>query len=474
MGVIVAVILLFSLTVAWLLLRAIKAPLAELTAASDQFRQGKMGARSRYLSANEFGILSASFNAMADATQTEMQIGENAAQLAGVMLREDEVHAFCRELLKGLLQHTGSQVGAVYFLNDAKTAYEHFESIGLGVGGRAAFSALELEGELGAVLATRQIQRITAIPADTRFTFAAVSGAFRPQEILTIPVLSDHEVTAVISLASVRPYDAPSVRLVNDIWSVLTARVNGVLAFRRIKDLAEKLEHQNRELDAQKRELAVQADELAEQNTELEMQKRQLGEANRLKSAFLSNMSHELRTPLSSVIALTGVLNRRLANTIPAEEHGYLEVIERNGKNLLALINDILDLSRIEAGREDISVSRFFACDLASEIVAMIEPQAREKNIALLNQVSGDLPCISSDLAKCRHILQNLVGNAVKFTEQGQVTIAARQMGNEIDVAVTDSGIGIAADQLPHVFDEFRQADDSTSRKYGGTGLGLA
>jgi len=333
---------------------------------------------------------------------------------------------------------------------------------------------LELEGELGAVLVTRQIQRITDIPADTRFTFAAVSGAFRPQEILTIPVLSDREVTAVISLASVRPYGAPSVRLVNGIWSMLTARVNGVLAFRKIKDLAEKLEHKNRELDAQKREVAAQADELTEQNTELEMQKRQLGEANRLKSAFLSNMSHELRTPLSSVIALTGVLNRRLANTIPTEEHGYLEVIERNGKNLLALINDILDLSRIEAGREDISVSRFSVRELAGEIVAMLEPQAREKNIALLNQVSGDLPCISSDLAKCRHILQNLVGNAVKFTEQGQVTIAARQMGNEIDVAVTDSGIGIAADQLPHVFDEFRQADDSTSRKYGGTGLGLA
>src|SRR5450759_2852446 len=163
-------------------------------------------------------ILSTSFNAMADATQTEMQMSENAAQLAGVMLREDEAHAFCRELLEGLLQRTGSQVGAVYFLNDAKTAYEHFESIGLGAGGRAAFSALELEGELGAALATRRIQRITDIPADTRFTFAAVSGDFTPREILTVPVLSDREVTAVISLASVRPYDAPSVRLVNGIW----------------------------------------------------------------------------------------------------------------------------------------------------------------------------------------------------------------------------------------------------------------
>jgi signal transduction histidine kinase/CheY-like chemotaxis protein/HAMP domain-containing protein len=469
------------LLVAWLLLKGIRTPLAELTAATEQFRQGKLDARSRYASANEFGALSAAFNTMADTIQTKMQIDANAGELVGAMFREEEVHAFCRELLKGLLTHTGSQVGAVYFLNEAKTAFECFDSIGLGAGGRAAFSATELEGELGAALATRQIQRITDIPADTRFAFAAVSGEFTPREILTIPVLSDHTVAAVISLASVRAYDAPSVRLVNDTWSVLTARVNGVLAFRNAKDLAERLQHQNRELEMQQQELAAQAGEMAaqsreltQQNTELEMQKRQLDKASRLKSAFLSNMSHELRTPLNSVIALAGVLNRRLANTIPAEEHGYLDVIERNGKNLLALINDILDLSRIEAGREEIRVSTFSVRELAGEIVAMLEPQVLEKKIPLINAVPADLPPIASDPASCRHILQNLVGNAVKFTEQGQVMIAARQAGSDIQIVVTDTGIGIATDQLPHIFDEFRQGDESTSRKYGGTGMGLA
>ncbi len=476
-----AIVLGLTLGIALLLLKGIRTPLAELTTAAEQLRQGKLDFRSGYASANEFGTLSAAFNTMADAMQTEMRIKENAAQLAGVMLQEEEVHAFCRELLKALLQHTGSQVGAVYFLNESKTAYEHFESIGLGAGGRVAFSATELEGELGAVLATRQIQRITDIPADTRFAFAAVSGMFMPREILTIPVLSDHSVTAVISLSSVRAYDAPTVRLLNDIWSVLTARVNGVLAFRRIKNLAEKLEQQNRELDAQKmelvsqaREMSTQSQELAQQNAELEMQKRQLDESNRLKSAFLSNMSHELRTPLNSVIALSGVLSRRLASTVPAEEYGYLEIIERNGRNLLSLINDILDLSRIEAGREDINVSRFSVHELAGEIVAMLEAQAMEKKITLRSEVSAELPPITSDPAKVRHILQNLVGNAVKFTEQGQVTITARHTGHEIHVAVTDTGIGIAAEHLPHIFDEFRQADGSTSRKYGGTGLGLA
>ena len=485
-----ALILLLSVFVVWHLLKAINGPLRQLTSVALQLRQGKMDVRSRFVSANEFGVLSASFNAMADAVQTEILIEQHTAEVARVMLREDEVHAFCRETLKALLLHTGSQVGAVYFLNESGTAFEHFESIGLGAGARASFSATDLEGELGAALATRQIQRITDIPADSRFTFAAVSGQFTPREILTIPVLSDQTMAAVISLASLRAYDAPSIRLVDGIWSTLTARVNGVLAFQKIQNLAVRLDRQNHEMDTQKEELSIQADELTSQNSELEMQKREIDEANRLKSAFLSNMSHELRTPLNSVIALTGVLSRRLAKTIPVEERGYLDVIERNGKNLLLLINDLLDISRIEAGREDISITRFSVRDLVGDIVDMIAPEATGKRVDLVNEVPNDLPLLTSDHDKCRHILQNLVGNAVKFTEHGRVTVTAEFQDRKSEsggqksaspishfpfrISVKDTGIGIAADQLSYIFDEFRQADGSNTRKYGGTGLGLA
>ncbi len=475
----VAVMLLLSLGIAGLLLKGIRSPLADLKAATDNFRAGKLDSRSTYASANEFGTLAAAFNSMADAIQTQVAVSENAARLAGVMLRDDDLPGFCRELLTALLAHTGAQVAAVYLLNEAQTAFEHFDSIGLGAGARAEFSATDREGELGAAVATRRISRISDIPADARFAFNVVSGAFQPRDILTIPVLSDHRVVAVISLASVRAFATPALRLVDDIWATLTARVYGVLAFRKINALAQRLEHQNRELDAQKHALSAQADELVEQNTELAMQKRQVDEANRLKSAFLSNMSHELRTPLNSVIALSGVLGRRLADKIPADEYSYLEVIERNGKHLLALINDILDLQRIEAGREELSVSRFAVRDLVGELVAMLETQAQAKGIALLNQVPADLPPLTSDLVKFRHILQNLVGNAVKFTEQGQVSITAEvlhvgDLPYELHLAVTDTGIGIAPDALGHIFEEFRQADGSTSRKYGGTGLGLS
>lgn len=474
LALVIAAILLISLIASWRLLREIKDPLQQLTAAANRFRKGEVDARSGYVSANEFGGLSNAFNAMADTIQGDLRIKKDASSLSSIMSHETGARAFFRELLQGLMEHTGSMIGAVYILNSRKTDFEHFESIGLSGDGHASFSALTREGEFGAALATDRIQRVTDIPDDTRFSFVAVSGELKPREIVTIPVLSDEGATAMVSLASVHVYTESALRLLDEIWDSLNARVNSVLAFRRIQDYAEQLESQNRELEAQKKELAVQTDELTEINAELEMQKRQLDEANRLKSSFLSNMSHELRTPLNSVIALSNVLGRRLAKTIPKEEYGYLDVIERNGKQLLALINDILDISRIEAGQEKITLGHFSIRTLVSEITDMLEPQSQEKGIALLNQVDEDLPPVTSDTDKCRHILQNLVGNAVKFTETGSVDISARREGNEIRVAVHDTGIGIAADHLPYIFDEFRQVDVSTSRKYSGAGLGLA
>ncbi len=467
-------ILLVTISISYLLLKGIRRPLAELTLTTAAYRKGELDARSSYDSANEFGILSGSFNQLADSVQTEFRCREAAARISEIMLAEEELRSFCRELLKAQLEHTDSQVGAIYLLTSKKTEFELFESIGLGDSGRGSFSATAFEGEFGAALATGKIQRIAEIPADTRFTFAAVSGSFVPREILTIPILSGKEAVAMISLASVRRYSDTAIRLLDDILNTMTARLNGVLAFRKVREFSGKLEHQNQELEEQKKELMVQADELSEQNIELELQKKQLDEANRLKSAFLSNMSHELRTPLNSVIALAGVLNRRLRDTVPPEEYSYLEVIERNGRQLLALINDILDLSRIEAGREEVSLSRFTVAELVNEVATMIEPQAREKNIELLNTVSGNLPEIRSDFSKCRHILQNIVGNAVKFTEQGRVDISATHFDDTILIAVSDTGIGIAAEELSVIFDEFRQADGSTSRRFGGTGLGLA
>ena len=469
-------IITLSLLVSFLLLKNTKTPLEQLTMAAEQFRRGEPGARSHYASKNEFGILSAAFNAMADTVETQMRIKERAARIADVMLREVDSRSFCRELLRELVDQTGSRIGAVYLLNPQKTEFELFESIGLSDRCRGAFSAVDPEGEFGIALASKNMQRILDIPDDTRFVFTATSGSFLPREIITLPLSAGQETVAVISLASLNGYDQDTILLLESVLGALIARMNGVLAFRQIQELAERLDQQNLELKAQKQELAAQADELAFQNSELVMQKKELDNANRLKSTFLSNMSHELRTPLNSVIALSAVLGRRLKTKISEEELGYLEVIERNGKNLLALINGILDLSRIESGREEVSPTRFSLEELIGEIVEMMNPLVREKGIALINQVGSGLPPIISDAVKVRHILQNLLANAVKFTESGSVTISAHleEHEDEVHIAIRDTGIGIAAEHLGHIFEEFRQADEGTARKYGGTGLGLA
>lgn len=470
----IVVILLLSFLISWYLINGIKDPIEQLNTAADQFRQGNLDTRSGYGAHNELGQLSSSFNKMADTIETEMRIDERASQITDVMLRAAELRSFCQELLTTLMAHTKSQIGAVYILDSAQTCYDCFESIGLSAGCRTGFLASIREGEFGPVLSTGRIQRIVEIPADTDFVLPTVGGDFRPREIITIPLLSNGVIASVISLASVQSYDDNSIRLINEIWETMTARMNGVLAYRQIQHQADQLEQQNRELNVQKQELSAQTTELEAMNTELEMQARQLNEANRLKSTFLSNMSHELRTPLNSVIALSGVLNRRLLGTIPDDEFSYLEVIERNGKHLLSLINDILDLSRIEAGREEINVSSFSVRNLVADILSMIDPQAREKGIALSHSISHDVPTLTSDADKCSHILQNLISNAVKFTDSGSVDVSAWQVKDQIHIAVRDTGIGIAANQIHQIFEEFRQIDDSAARRYGGTGLGLA
>jgi len=463
-----------SFLIMFTLIRMIKSPLDEMTGVTEDYRKGNLDARIAHVSGNELGKLASSFNILAGTIQEEIRNNEMVGKVADVMLKEEELHAFCHSLIVRLLEATNSQIGSVYLLNEQKTAFELFESIGQDSETSSSFSALKFEGEFGLALTSRQVQVIRDIPIDTPFRFRTTSGDFRPSEIITIPVSSGHEVVAMISLASLSIYAPIVIRMIHDIHVMLTARFNGVLAHQKILEFSEKLESQNRELDERAKELSIQSQELSEQNLELEMQKGQLDEASRLKSTFLSNMSHELRTPLNSVIALSGVLSRRLNGIIPHDEYSYIEIIERNGRNLLALINDVLDISRIEAGHEEIIVANFNIFDLADEIAAMLRPQAEGKNISIENLAGHDLPEIRSDYVKCRHILQNLVSNAVKFTEQGQVVIKAEQVENEMIITVTDTGIGIPAEELPFIFDEFRQVDGSSSKKFGGTGLGLA
>jgi signal transduction histidine kinase/CheY-like chemotaxis protein/HAMP domain-containing protein len=468
------VIFIFSVLISYLLYNGIRKPLVALTRITDEYRHGNFSLRSNYHSTNEIGKLADAFNNMAGSVQQELTMKRNSAAIAQLLINENELKPFCVELLKSLQNYTQAQVAAIYFPNETKTQFDHFESIGLNTGNHKSFSAVAFEGEFGKVLTTKKLELITDIPDDTTFSFAAVTGSFKPHEIITFPIIKENSILAIISLASLTTFPADSVKLLNEIQIMLTARLHGVLAFQEITDISNKLDQQNHELDLKSKELVMQSDELKEYNIELKMQKKQVEDANHFKSAFLSNMSHELRTPLNSVIALSGVLSRKLNGTIPDEEYNYLGIIEKNGKQLLYLINDILDLSRIESGKEEINITRFNVYNLVKSIVESIQPLADEKGIQLINNIESNLPEIKNDSDKIHHIIQNIISNAVKFTEEGSVEITANRIDGEIHVTVKDSGIGIDADYLPLIFDEFRQADEKATRKYGGTGLGLA
>ena len=474
LGVLVALVLGLTILIVYFLNRNIRRPIAELSLVTQLFREGKTTIRSSYLSKNEFGQLSASFNHLAETIETELNLNLQVAKLAGVMLSQDDAHRFSQALLNSLLGYTGSQMGAIYLLNEEKTEFTQFETLGMESEARQSFSAIHFEGEFGAALASHKLQHINDIPENTHFVFSTVSGKYMPREIITIPIVSGNVVVAVISLATIKSFSKSNLRLLNTMVSTLSARIHGILAYQKVTKFTQQLEIQNNELQAQKRELSAQTNELTNQNVELEMQKKQLDEANRMKTSFLSNMSHELRTPLNSVIALSGVLTRRLAGKVPDEEHSYLDVIERNGRQLLLLINDILDLSRIESGYEEIEIRKFKVSELIHSVVEMIQPQAHQKGIHLRYLTEDNLTDFNCDYDKCHHILQNLVANAVKFTEQGGVDITSEVKADMLHILVSDTGIGIDQAQLPHIFDEFRQADGSNSRKYGGTGLGLA
>ncbi|MDP3453169.1 MAG: ATP-binding protein [Bacteroidales bacterium] len=481
-------ILLISLIIIYILMHNIRAPLTELLNLATLFISGDTGVRSSYSSRNEFGRLSASFNRLAESIEDELELNKRSVTIAKLMVGEDDSHRFSHILLRALADYTGAQMGALYMLSEDRSMFEHYECIGMNYEGCRPFSAKNYEGEFGKALSTGKIQYVRSIPEDCRFSFSTVTGDFKPKEIITIPVISSGECVAMISLCSLSGFDKSSLNLIFTIHNTINARMSGILAYRKIVKVSALLEQQNsrleqqkleleqqkRELESQKSELYALTDELTEHNRELDIQKEQLSEASRLKTTFLSNMSHELRTPLNSVIALSGVLGRRLNGKIPPEEHGYLDVISRNGKQLLELINDILDLAKIESGREDLIMSVFNITTLIDEAVDMISPLAVQKGLTIKRETPEHEITVKSDYGRCRHIIQNILSNAVKFTIEGEITISSYKDGENAVIKVADTGIGIDKDHIPYIFDEFRQVDSTNSKSYGGSGLGLA
>ena len=214
-------------------------------------------------------------------------------------------------------------------------------------------------------------------------------------------------------------------------------------------------------------------DKVAERTLQLATANDRLKELDRLKSEFVATMSHELRTPLNSILGFTGVLRQGMAGPLNEEQKRQLTMVHDAAKHLLGLINDLLDLSRIESGRMDVDQTRFTIGEVVQDVIEHIRPLAAPKGLELETELDAPDFEVSSDRKKVYQVLLNLVGNAVKFTEKGKIRIATQCNGSNLSVSVTDTGIGIRKEQLGNLFQAFRQVDGSARRVYEGTGLGL-
>ncbi len=221
-------------------------------------------------------------------------------------------------------------------------------------------------------------------------------------------------------------------------------------------------------------ELSILAADLNRTSEELGRLYQQLEAASRHKSEFLANTSHELRTPLNAILGYTELIQDNIYGEVPGKIREILERVQSNGRHLLGLINDVLDLSKIEAGQLTLSVADYSITEVVQTVVAATESLAAEKKLLLKTDVADDLPPGEGDERRITQALLNLVGNAIKFTETGEISVQAAAANGAFHLAVADTGPGIAAKDRERIFEEFQQADSSSTRAKGGTGLGLA
>ncbi len=276
------------------------------------------------------------------------------------------------------------------------------------------------------------------------------TGDVVPVEAVSGKIFSEHgEVTAVVTILHDRTEAMEKERL-----------------FEKLKEAHELLEERVR----------AATGELVRQNELLRRQAIELEQASAMKTQFLANMSHEFRTPLNAILGYTSMLLKGVAGELTQLQRDNLMRVDSNARHLLAIINDILDISRIEVGRMPLHVSEFKLAELIAEIMAEVEPIIARAKLEVVADVPPGFPPLRSDRPKVKQIVINLLTNALKFTPQGRVKVSTRLLagGKRLAVAVADTGIGIAEADQAKIFEDFRQADNSSTRQYGGAGLGLA
>ena len=451
--------------------------------------------------------------AIARRRQEWLQSGQ--VGLGAAMLGDQRTKQLGDKILQFLARFLDAHAGAVFV--GGGDNYRRVSTYGVPANADIPECFAPREGLLGQAAVEGRPFIIRDVP-EGYLTVASALGRDKPRHLVISPASADGAVNAVIELGFINPIGEDAIALLEQASGSIGVAVRSANYRAELQNLVEETQRQSEELQVQSEELRVSNEELEEQsralkesqarleqqqaeleqtNSQLEEQAqlleaqrddlarttavvqlkaRELEQASRYKSDFLANMSHELRTPLNSSLILAKLLADNPEGNLNDEQVKFAKTIQSSGNDLLNLINDILDLSKIEAGHVEIRPETVSLDRLAKDIQQVFQPVAQEKNLAFEIDIAPECPeTIDTDVQRLEQVLKNLLSNAFKFTERGKVELAIRRSGDgQIALSVTDTGIGISEEQQQSVFEAFRQADGTISRKYGGTGLGLS
>jgi CheY-like chemotaxis protein len=449
------------------------------------------------------------------AVAREAWMRDGTAAVRRALQGDKTVEGVAADALRALANHLGAEIGALHVEGDDGRFHRRAALAGEPGGARAAFAAGE--GLPGEVAVAGRVRVVNDVPAGyLRVTSGA--GAADPRALVLGPSKVDDEVNGVVELGAFRPFDDLDVEVLDRISLPLGISLRSARDRARLEELlaetqrqAERLEVQQEELRVANEELQSQADalresqarlegqqaeleqvnvqleeqasvledqrsQLAVRGAELEERARELERASRFKSEFLANMSHELRTPLNSALILAKLLVENAPGNLTEEQVKYARTIHQAGSDLLVLINDILDLSKIEAGRLEVHPEALPVARLVEQLALTFGPVAAQRGLAFERIVEPGAPAeLTTDPQRLLQILQNLLSNAFKFTDRGGVILRVSPAPDDhVSLSVRDTGIGIPEEKQRLVFEAFRQADGTINRRYGGTGLGLS
>ena len=434
----------------------------------------------------------------------------NLARFTGMLQGQRDLAEVGRLLLSELAPLINAQQGLIYQMESDDSAELVLLSAFASEGDDNKLRRLKIgEGLVGQCAAEKHRMLITDLPQNT---VPIRSGLFEavPRNVIVLPVLFEDRVKAVMELASLTNFTASHLAFLEQLTSSIGIVFNSIEAtmqtealLKQSQQLATELQMQQKELQQTNEQLAQKAQQLAEQNVEVERKNQEIEQARRAleekakelaltskyKSEFLANMSHELRTPLNSILVLGQQLSDNPDGNLTGRQVEFARTIHGAGTDLLNLITDILDLSKIESGTVSVEADEVFFTSLLDALERPFRHEAEARRLAFKVQTDPHLPrSLVTDAKRLQQVLKNLLSNAFKFTEQGGVNLSVNvvndgwtpdhpvlgKTGPVLAFEVTDTGVGIAVDKQRIIFEAFQQADASTSRKYGGTGLGLA